>query len=49
MKTIILTLVMVMMLGLSIKAAAIDEVLSHLQANQVDLSEVKAYNYAACI
>ncbi len=42
MKTIVLTLVMVMMLGLSIKAAEIDEVLAHLQADQVDLSEVRS-------
>ncbi len=46
MKTIVLTLVMVMMLGLSIKAAEfneaeMDEVLAYLQANQVDMSEVR--------
>ncbi|XP_064397841.1 uncharacterized protein LOC135344549 [Halichondria panicea] len=45
MKTIVLTLVMVMMLGLSIKAAEfneaeMDEVLAYLQANQVDMSEM---------
>ncbi len=49
MKTIVLTLVIVMMLGLSIKLAAaideaaeMDEVLAYLQANQVDMSEVRA-------
>ncbi len=46
MKTIVLTLVMVMMLGLSIKAAEIDEVLAYLQADQVDLSEVRSIERA---
>ncbi len=52
MKTSVLTLVIVMMLGLSIKLAAaiiideaaeMDEVLAYLQANQVDMSEVRTY------